>query len=64
MKMAGIMLRIMRFLCNTGKAVIMYSGLCILQRLFKIRKRWGVCNCIDKKRQYWPRGVYVEGINE
>ena len=24
----------------------------------------GLWKCIDKKRRYWPRGVYVDAIND
>ena len=39
MKTVGLIIRLTRALCSTGKAVIMDSGFCVLKGLLEMRKR-------------------------
>ena len=64
MKMVGLVLRLTRALCITGKAVIMDSGFCVLKRLSEMRKRGFYGSALIKNMCYWPRGVYGNAIND
>ena len=57
------MLRLMREIWTTLKAVIMDSGHCVLKLPWKISKRvlW---KFIDKKRRYWNNGFHEDAINK
>ena len=63
MKEFGLMLRLMRALRSTGKAVIRDSGFCILKALLKTRKRGVYGSVLKKKRRYWTWGVHGDAIN-
>ena len=64
MKIVGIMLRLMRALWRTGKAVIMDSSFCVLKGLLEMRKRGFYGSVLIKKRRYWPKRVYGDDIND
>ena len=64
MKTVVIMLRLMRALCITRKAVIMNSVFCFRKGLLEMRKRGVYGSVLIKKRLYLPRGVYGDAIND
>ena len=52
MKKIGLIIQPTRYICSTGKSVIMVSGLCVLKRLLEIRKMGFYGSALIKKRQY------------
>ena len=53
----------MMVLWNTGKAVLMGSGFCVLKKLLQIRKMRSYGSVFIKNRQNWPKGVHGDSIN-
>ena len=64
MKTVGLMLRQIRALWSTGKAVIMDRGSCVLKLLLEISKRVIYGSELIKNMRYWPRRVHGFGIND
>jgi Transposase IS4 len=61
-KTVGLLLRLTRNLWGTGKVVVLYSGLCVLQGLIELRKKGVFAAAIVKKRRYWPKHIDGDGI--
>ena len=60
----GLLLRLTKLLCGTGKIVILDSGVCVLHRIIELFKK-GVCSsALIKKRRYWPKGVRGKTMDE
>jgi len=54
----GLMERMTKPLWQTGKAVVMDSGFCVLEGVVRLRRDRGVYACaMIKKRRNWPSGV-------
>ena len=62
MKVVGLILLLTRELWSTGKSVIIDSGFCVLKGLMEMRKRKVYGGELIKKRCYWPKGGYGDGI--
>ena len=60
----GLLLRLTKLLCGTGKIVILDSLVCVLHRIIELFKK-GVCSsALIKKCRYWPKGVPGEIMDE
>ena len=51
----GLLLRLCSSIYNSGRVVILNSGLCLLQGLVEFRRLGVYASAVIKKRRYWSR---------
>ena len=60
--MAGLMVRMTDPLWDTGKVVVMYSGVCVLEGLVSMVEKGVLGSALIQNWCFWPKGVPVEEI--
>ena len=61
---AGLLLRLCKCLCGTGKVVVLDSGFCVLAALIALKNVGIYATAVIKKRRYWPRYVAGDVIDD
>ena len=62
-KTAGLLLRMLQSIFNTGRYVVLDSGFCVLAAVCALFKKGVYAGALIKKRRYWPKYVPGDAID-